>query len=155
MEISRGEGSGIMDPGVHSKVKVFIAIAMQIGELAAATGLTRDTLRFYEKRGLLLSRRLANGYRDYPPEAVQWLCYLRAAQALGFTLAEIETGLPLLDDPAAAAPLLRAQLREALLRKLGDIDARIAGLSALRADLTRELARPGFGCPVLEEQAAA
>ena len=144
-----------MDPGVHSKVKVFIAIAMQIGELAAATGLTRGTLRFYEKRGLLLSRRLANGYRDYPPEAVQWLCYLRAAQALGFTLAEIETGLPLLDDPAAAAPLLRAQLREALLRKLGDIDARIAGLSALRADLTRELARPGFGCPVLEEQAAA
>jgi DNA-binding transcriptional MerR regulator len=152
MEISRNERSGIIDPGVHSKVKVFIAsIAMQIGELAAATGLSRDTLRFYEKRGLLLSRRLANGYRDYPPEAVQWLCYLRAAQALGFTLAEIETGLPLLDDPAAAAPLLR----DALLRKLEDIDARIAGLSALRADLTRELAQPGFGCPVLEEQAAA
>jgi MerR family transcriptional regulator, copper efflux regulator len=151
MEISRDEGTGIMDPGVHSKVKVFIAIAMQIGELAAATGLTRDTLRFYEKRGLLLSRRLSNGYRDYPPEAVQWLCYLRAAQALGFTLAEIETGLPLLDDPAAAAPLLR----DALMRKLEDIDARIAGLTALRADLTRELARPGFGCPVLEEQAAA
>ncbi|WP_075793879.1 MerR family transcriptional regulator [Massilia putida] len=128
---------------------------MQIGELAAATSLSRDTLRFYEKRGLLRSRRLANGYRDYPPEAVQWLCYLRAAQALGFTLAEIETGLPLLDDPAAAAPQLRAQLREALLRKLDDIDARIAGLSALRADLTRELARPGFGCPVLEEQAVA
>jgi DNA-binding transcriptional MerR regulator len=152
MEISRNEGSGIINPGVHSKVKTLIApTAMQIGELAAATGLTRDTLRFYEKRGLLLSRRLANGYRDYPPEAVQWLCYLRAAQALGFTLAEIETGLPLLDDPAAAAP----QLRDALLRKLDDIDARIAGLSALRADLTRELARPGFGCPVLEEQAAA
>jgi DNA-binding transcriptional MerR regulator len=146
MEISWDEGSGIIDPGVHSKVKPFIASpAMQIGELAAATGLSRDTLRFYEKRGLLLSRRLANGYRDYPPEAVQWLCYLRAAQALGFTLAEIETGLPLLDDPAAAAP----QLRDALSRKLDDIDARIAGLSALRADLTRELARPGFGCPVL------
>jgi DNA-binding transcriptional MerR regulator len=152
MEISRDEGSGIVDPGVHSKVKPFIAsTSMQIGELAAATGLTRDTLRFYEKRGLLLSRRLANGYRDYPPEAVQWLCYLRAAQALGFTLAEIETGLRLLDDPAAAAPLLR----DALMRKLEDIDARIAGLSALRADLTRELARPGFGCRVLEEQAAA
>jgi DNA-binding transcriptional MerR regulator len=128
---------------------------MQIGELAAATNLSRDTLRFYEKRGLLVSRRLSNGYRDYPPEAVQWLCYLRAAQSLGFTLAEIETGLPLLDDPAAAAPQLRAQLRGALLRKLDDIDARIAGLSALRADLTRELARPGFGCAVLEEQAVA
>jgi DNA-binding transcriptional MerR regulator len=126
---------------------------MQIGELAAATSLSRDTLRFYEKRGLLASRRLANGYRDYPPEAVQWLCYLRAAQTLGFTLAEIETGLPLLDDPAAAAPQLhaqlRAQLRDALLRKLDDIDARIAALSALRTDLARELAQPGFGCPVL------
>jgi len=119
---------------------------MQIGELAAATGLSRDTLRFYEKRGLLLSRRLANGYRDYPPETVQWLCYLRAAQALGFTLAEIETGLPLLDDPVAAAP----QLREALMRKLGDIDARITALAALRADLARELDNPGFGCSVLE-----
>ena len=124
---------------------------MQIGELAAATNLSRDTLRFYEKRGLLVSRRLSNGYRDYPPEAVQWLCYLRAAQSLGFTLAEIETGLPLLDDPAAAAP----QLRDALLRKLDGIDARIAALSALRADLARELARPGFGCAVLEEQAVA
>jgi DNA-binding transcriptional MerR regulator len=146
MEISRNERSGIVDPGVHSKVKIFIAsTAMQIGELAAATGLSRDTLRFYEKRGLLLSRRLANGYRDYPPEAVQWLCYLRAAQALGFTLAEIETGLPLLGDPAAAA----SQLHDALTRKLADIDARIAALSALRADLARELAQPGFGCPVL------
>ena len=56
---------------------------MQIGELAAATNLSRDTLRFYEKRGLLLSRRLSNGYRDYPPEAVQWLCYVRAAQSDG------------------------------------------------------------------------
>jgi DNA-binding transcriptional MerR regulator len=164
MEISWCEGSGIIDPGVHSKVKPFHRHhAMQIGELAAVTGLSRDTLRFYEKRGLLLSRRLANGYRDYPPEAVQWLCYLRAAQALGFTLAEIETGRPLLDDlaadapaagaPAAGAARLSAQLRDSLLRKLDDIDARIAGLCALRADLARELARPGFGCPVLEEQA--
>jgi DNA-binding transcriptional MerR regulator len=146
MEISGDDSFRIIDPGVHSRVKTFIAsTAMQIGELAAATGLSRDTLRFYEKRGLLLSRRLANGYRDYPPEAVQWLCYLRAAQALGFSLAEIETGMPLLDDPAAAAP----QLRDALTRKLADIDARIEGLTALRADLARELARPGFGCPVL------
>jgi MerR family copper efflux transcriptional regulator len=39
---------------------------MQIGALSRAAGLRRDTLRFYEKRGLLRSRRLANGYRDYP-----------------------------------------------------------------------------------------
>lgn len=117
---------------------------MHIGELAAATGLSRDTLRFYERRGLLRARRQANGYRDYPPEAVQWLCYLRSAQALGFTLAEIETGLPLLTAPDSAAP----GLREALRRKLDDIDARIAALGALRAGLVRELERPGAVCPL-------
>jgi MerR family copper efflux transcriptional regulator len=125
---------------------------MQIGALSRATGLSRDTLRFYEKRGLLRSRRLANGYRDYPPEAVQWLCYLRSAQALGFTLAEIEAGMPLLDTsapPDTGAPALQA----ALARKLADIDARIAGLTSLRGALARELARPGAGCP-LEIQAA-
>jgi MerR family copper efflux transcriptional regulator len=124
---------------------------MRIGELSCATGLSRDTLRFYEKRGLLRSRRLANGYRDYPPEAVQWLCYLRSAQSLGFTLAEIEAGMPLLDTAAlsdtaldTAAPALHA----ALASKLADIDARIAGLTALRGELARELARPGAGCPL-------
>lgn len=120
---------------------------MQIGELACATGLSRDTLRFYEKRGLLRSRRLANGYRDYPQEAVQWLCYLRSAQALGFTLAEIEAGMPLLEGaspPDTGAPALHA----ILTRKLADIDARIAGLAALRGQLARELERPGAGCPL-------
>ena len=123
---------------------------MQIGELSSATGLSRDTLRFYEKRGLLLSRRLDNGYRDYPPEAVQWLCYLRSAQALGFTLAEIEAGMPLLEAPEASAPLLR----EALRRKLDDIDARIAGLAALRAELARELEQPAADCPLAMHAAA-
>lgn len=117
---------------------------MRIGELAAATGLSRDTLRFYEERGLLAARRRANGYRDYPIEAVEWLCYLRSAQALGFTLAEIETGMPLLRDPAHAA----LELRAALERKLGDIDARIAGLAELRASLARKLDDLGSDCPL-------
>jgi DNA-binding transcriptional MerR regulator len=120
---------------------------MQIGELSTATGLSRDTLRFYEKRGLLRARRQANGYRDYPPEAVQWLCYLRSAQALGFTLAEIEEGMPLSSGdgvPDTGAPLLR----EALRRKLADIDARVAALQALRDDLARELEQPGAACPL-------
>jgi DNA-binding transcriptional MerR regulator len=132
---------------------------MQIGELSSATGLSRDTLRFYEKRGLLRARRQANGYRDYPPEAVQWLCYLRSAQALGFTLAEIEDGMPLLSGdgaaaagaPAAAAPLLR----DALRRKLADIDARIHALQALRDGLARELGQPGAACPLTATAQAA
>jgi DNA-binding transcriptional MerR regulator len=117
---------------------------MRIGELAAATGLSRDALRFYEKRGLLVPHRRGNGYREYPPEAVDWLRYLRTAQALGFTLSEIEAGMPMLASPGASG----AQLREALRNKLADIDARIAGLTALRADLVRRLDEPMDGCPL-------
>ncbi|OEZ57197.1 MULTISPECIES: MerR family transcriptional regulator [unclassified Duganella] len=117
---------------------------MQIGEIASATGLSRDTLRFYEKRGLLRARRSANGYRDYPPEAVDWLRYIRLAQTLGFTLAEIEADLPLLAEPESSAP----QLRAALERKLEDIDKRIEGLHTLRGELTRRLGEDMQTCPL-------
>lgn len=67
---------------------------MQIGELALATGLSPDALRYYERRGLLRARRRGNGYREYPLEAVEWLGYVRTAQGLGFSLAEIAADLP-------------------------------------------------------------
>ena len=117
---------------------------MQIGEVADATGLSRDTLRFYEKRGLLRARRSANGYRDYSPEAVDWLRYIRLAQSLGFTLVEIEADLPLLANPDASGE----QLRSALACKLQDIDRRIEGLQALRGELARRLGRDMEECPL-------
>ena len=117
---------------------------MQIGEIAAATGISRDTLRFYEKRGLLTARRSGNGYRDYPPEAVDWLRYIRTAQQLGFTLKEIEADLPLLAAPGQSA----ARLRQALQAKVGEIDRRIAGLAALRAELARRLDDGMAACPL-------
>ncbi|PND38022.1 MerR family transcriptional regulator [Paucibacter aquatile] len=119
---------------------------MQIGELSARTGLSRDTLRFYEKRGLLRARRSDNGYRDYPPEAVRWLGYVRMAQGLGFSLAEIEADLPRVTDaqPAATADELQA----VLARKLQEIDARIAGLQGLRAELLAQLQAPQPACPL-------
>jgi DNA-binding transcriptional MerR regulator len=123
---------------------------MQIGEIASATGLSRDTLRFYEKRGLLRARRSANGYRDYPPEAVDWLRYIRLAQTLGFSLAEIEADLPLLAQPESSAP----QLRAALERKLEDIDQRIEGLHALRGELARRLGENMQACPLQAAPAA-
>ena len=122
---------------------------MQIGELAGATGISRDTLRFYEKRGLLGARRGANGYRDYPPEAVDWLRYIRTAQQLGFSLKEIEADLPLLAAPEQSA----AQLRVALQTKLMEIDRRIAGLGELRAELARRLDAPMADCPLRPDQA--
>jgi DNA-binding transcriptional MerR regulator len=119
---------------------------MQIGEIAEATGLSRDTLRFYEKRGLLRARRSANGYRDYPHEAVDLLRYIRLAQTLGFTLSEIEADLPLLAEPGATATA--PQLRSALERKLADIDQRINGLHLLRGELARRLGEDMQACPL-------
>lgn len=114
---------------------------MRIGELAAQAGLTRDTIRFYEKVGLVEGRRLANGYRDFPPEAVVWLEYVRTAQKLGFSLAEIARhGAEL-----AGAPDSAAALSALFADKIRVVDARMAELAALRDDLG---ARVGTGCPL-------
>ena len=63
---------------------------MRIGELADDVGMTTKALRFYEQRGLLPEpARTASGYRDYPPDAVERLVFIRDAQFAGLTLAEI------------------------------------------------------------------
>lgn len=114
---------------------------MLIGELAARTGMTKDGIRFYEKVGLVRGRRLSNGYRDFPPETVPWLAYVRTAQALGFSLAEIARhGEELLEAPDSAAAL-----SELLAGKIRLIDARMTELAALRAELEE---RVGTGCPL-------
>ncbi|MEU3552786.1 MerR family transcriptional regulator [Streptomyces fragilis] len=114
---------------------------MRIGELAARSGLSRDAIRFYEKVGLVSGQRLANGYRDFPPETVPWLEYVRTAQTLGFSLAEIaRTGEELRDAPDTAQAL--SALFEA---KIKVVDARMTQLADLRAELQ---ARVGSGCPL-------
>ncbi|MFG2289407.1 MerR family transcriptional regulator [Streptomyces sp. NPDC048595] len=114
---------------------------MRIGELAAQTGTTRDTIRFYEKVGLITGRRLPNGYRDFPPETVAWLHYVRTAQSLGFSLAEIARQGEELRDAPDTAQALSALFED----KIQIVDARMAELAALRAELT---ARVGTGCPL-------
>ncbi|KAF5992771.1 MerR family transcriptional regulator [Streptomyces mirabilis] len=114
---------------------------MRIGELAAQAGMSRDTIRFYEKVGLVTGRRLANGYRDFPPEAVPWLQYVRTAQTLGFSLAEIaRNGEELREAPDSAEAL--SVLFE---QKIQVIDARMAELATLRAELAT---RVDTGCPL-------
>ena len=70
---------------VRFRVKHFVRGngIMLIGELATASGLSREALRFYEQQGLIRARRLDNGYRDYPPEVVTLVQYIRTAQQLG------------------------------------------------------------------------
>lgn len=119
---------------------------MLIGELAAASGLSREALRFYEQQGLIRARRLANGYRDYPAEAVMLVQYIRTAQQLGFTLSEIGDRLPGIWDAPDPAPALA----EVLASKLGEIDARIAALQALRQTLAERVAT---NCPLRAAEA--
>ncbi|WP_411138563.1 MerR family transcriptional regulator [Streptomyces sp. C10] len=114
---------------------------MRIGELAAQAGITKDTIRFYEKLGLVTGQRLTNGYRDFPPETVTWLHYIRTAQALGFSLAEIARHGEELRDAPDTAEALSALFVE----KIHVIDARMAELAALRADLE---VRVGAKCPL-------
>ena len=120
---------------------------MLIGELAAATGLSREALRFYEQQGLIRARRLANGYRDYPVQAVPLVQYIRTAQQLGFTLAEIGERLPALWDAPDPGPALA----QVLSAKLQEIDARIAALQALRQALAERVAAD---CPLRPAQPA-
>jgi MerR family copper efflux transcriptional regulator len=114
---------------------------VRIGELAARTGVSKDTLRFYEKIGLVEGDRLPNGYRDFPPETVAWLQYVRTAQALGFTLAEIARHGEELRDAPDSAGALSALFED----KIRVVDERLAELTALRSDL---VSRVGTGCPL-------
>ncbi|MBW8130799.1 MULTISPECIES: MerR family transcriptional regulator [Pseudomonas] len=114
---------------------------MRIGELAQASQVSRDTLRFYEQRGLIAAQRSANGYRDYPADMVQLVLYIRTAQRLGFSLGEIGSSVATLwhaPDPDSAVTQL-------LQDKLNLIETRIAKLGQLRHELQQRL---GQRCPL-------
>jgi len=105
---------------------------MNIGQMAQATGVSTDTLRFYEKQGLLEApARGENGYRSYREEDIGRVRFLRGAQALGFTLAQIRWILPRL----SAGQVDRAEIEQHLLAKESEIDAHIRRLRALKKEL--------------------
>lgn len=121
---------------------------MRIGELAGRCNVSTDTVRFYEKEGLIRSDRLANGYRDYAEDMLVILGFIRRAQSLGFTLAEIREDVPAL----MSGVLPQARVEAILTEKIGKIDERIASLIGMRADLEELLSRP---CPINVECEAA
>ena len=97
--------------------------ALRSGEVAAAAGVNRQTLRYYERRGLLAEPgRTLGGHRLYPPEAVTVLRAIKAAQRLGFTLDEI-------------AALRHTGLRDRARTKLAEVEARIADLRTVADSL--------------------
>ena len=66
-------------------------MSMTIGQLASAAGINVETVRYYERRGLLAQPERGDGYREYSQDDVERLAFVRRAKALGFTLAEIRS----------------------------------------------------------------
>ncbi|MBS0581896.1 MAG: heavy metal-responsive transcriptional regulator [Proteobacteria bacterium] len=120
-----------------------------IGKLAESAGVAIDTVRYYERNGLLQpAGRLASGYRRYGGTELKRLRFIRRAKALGFSLEDIRTLLALSAERNVAKVKRAAQL------KLADIDARIAELERVRGGLRKLIAAcPGHGraeaCPIL------
>ncbi len=106
---------------------------LRVGQVAAAAGVNIETLRYYERRGLLAEPvRTLGGHRLYPPDIVALIGVIKAAQRLGFTLDEVAD---LLAAGRRAHP--GAGLRQRAIGKIAEIDARIADLTVMRAALTR------------------
>lgn len=111
---------------------------MRIGQLARAAGVSTDTLRYYERLGLLpRAERSSGGYRLFGHSAGDRIAFIRKAQALGLTLAEVQEVLRIAADGTAPCKHVRA----ALAAHLRDVDTRIEELQSLRRTLARALAR--------------
>ena len=125
--------------------------ALKIGEVAAKADVNVQTLRYYERRGLLAEpERTPSGYRLYPSETVQVVRFIKRAQELGFSLAEVDQLLQLRVDRVLSCDDVQA-LAEA---KIDTIEEKIHQLSALRSALEVLVRSCESGedreCPILE-----
>ncbi|HLL71680.1 MAG TPA: heavy metal-responsive transcriptional regulator [Pyrinomonadaceae bacterium] len=110
---------------------------LRIGEVAEASGVGVEALRFYERRGLLgRPARTASGYRAYDASVLERLAFIKRAQAIGFSLDEIAEILEMRGQGVAPC----VEVREAARRKLAELDARLAELRRYRNELARTLA---------------
>jgi MerR family mercuric resistance operon transcriptional regulator len=125
---------------------------LTIGRVARSAGLAVDTVRYYEREGLLNKpARTASGYRHYTPDAVARLRFIRQAKDLGFSLAEIKELLALRVTPGKSCADVRAHAQH----KIADVDRRIASLKRVRGALVKLASAcsgkgPVSQCPILE-----
>ena len=107
---------------------------MKIGELAQLTGTKVETIRYYERAGLLAEPgRTAGNYRAYGPDHLARLSFIRRARDLGFTLDQVRELLALADDGARSC----AAVDEIANTHRAGINRKIADLTALRGELDR------------------
>ncbi|MEU3739239.1 MerR family transcriptional regulator [Streptomyces sp. NPDC032198] len=119
---------------------------MRIGELAERAGTTTRTLRYYESRGLLPARRSGNGYRTYDEDDVRLLEQIRTLQDFGFDLEETRPFVECLRSGHPAGDSCPASL-DVYRRKLGELDALIGELTAVREQVGAQLVRAEAAIP--------
>ncbi len=125
---------------------------LKIGEIAEQSQVNLQTIRYYEREGLLPKPpRLASGYRVFSPDAVRRVRFIKKAQELGFSLKEIKELLAIRFDPEGDCSMVRKLARA----KLADIDEKMRSLEAIKKVLGKlATACPGRGpsteCPILE-----
>lgn len=124
---------------------------MRIGEVAKEAGVGIDTIRYYERRGLMSEpKRRASGYREYASGTALVIRFIKRAQVLGFSLDEIEELLQLREGGR------RGEVRGLAEQKVRDIDEKMSRLKAMRAALTGLITAcscqtgPVPECPIIE-----
>jgi MerR family mercuric resistance operon transcriptional regulator len=136
------------EAALEAKAEAPKKVPLTIARLGAAAGVGVETVRYYQRRGLLAVPAGGGGVRRYDEEDVRRLRFIRRAQAAGFTLEEISELLALdrTDD--------RARVRALAGERLAALDARIAELEASRTALERLRSRCASGrkgpCPILD-----
>jgi len=126
---------------------------LKTGELAKRAGVNVETLRFYERKGLLpVPPRRESGYREYPEDSVQRIRFIKRAQELGFSLGEIQELLTLRVQRGTTC----AEVKERAELKIQDVRQKIADLKAIERALDKLAATCSgrgpitSGCPILE-----
>ncbi len=127
---------------------------MTIGALAERTGVTAETIRYYERVGVLprpargTAAQTHAGYRRYGTADAERLAFVRRARDLGFSLDEVRDLLSLADDPARPCAEVDAMART----HLAQVEAKLAQLSALRTELRRVIGECRGGVAVADCQ---
>jgi MerR family transcriptional regulator, copper efflux regulator len=125
---------------------------LTIGEVAEKARVHIETLRYYERRGLIARPpRSASNYRRYSQDAVQWVRFIKRAQELGFSLKDIKELLSIRAAPETECGEIRAHAEA----KIKDIDERIGSLVAMKSALSKLVTEcsgesPLTDCPILE-----
>jgi len=126
-----------------------MAAELTIGQLAEAAGVNVETIRYYQRRGLLDEPiKPLGGHRRYPTDLAKRVCFIKRAQALGFTLTEV-AGLLRLSDPCACA-----EARELAAHKMALIEQKMTDLAAMHDALAGlvqqcDVEQEDGACPII------